>query len=139
MVGNFNPTLALHTSHFGLFCSAFAAPSSGRHQTSTTYEKAIDLPAMRLVNVATKKSYPIQRIEVFTKSVGVELPLKDLKGPFAQQPAIRGHCLRSAHMMLFRKIQKVCASNYPSCILSQTQENRRGHTENQSYVTLGSF
>jgi hypothetical protein len=34
---------------------------------------------MRLVNVATKKSHPIQRIEVFTKTVGVELPLKNLR------------------------------------------------------------
>jgi len=31
---------------------------------------------MRLVNVTTKKSRPIQRIEVFTKTVDVELPLK---------------------------------------------------------------
>ena len=43
---------------------------------STTCKQSIDLPAMRLVNVATKKSRPIQRIEVFTKTFGVELPLK---------------------------------------------------------------
>jgi hypothetical protein len=43
---------------------------------STPCKKSIDLLAMRLVNVATKKSRPIQRIEVFTKTVGVELPLK---------------------------------------------------------------
>jgi hypothetical protein len=51
-----------------------AAPELGRYHLSTTYKKAIVLPAMRLVNIATKKSYPIQSIEVFTKTVGVELP-----------------------------------------------------------------
>jgi hypothetical protein len=49
---------------------------SVNQQVSTTNENAIDLPAMRLVNVTTKKSCPIQRIEVFTKTVGVELPSK---------------------------------------------------------------
>lgn len=51
-------------------------------RTSTTCKKAIDFPAMRLVNVTTKKSRPIQRIEVFTKTVGVELPFKNPKGTF---------------------------------------------------------
>jgi hypothetical protein len=34
------------------------------HNSSTTYEEAIDFPAMRLVNIATKKSRPIQTIEI---------------------------------------------------------------------------
>ena len=57
-----------------LACPISAEQLSSRYYSSATYGKVIDRPAMRLVNVATKKSRPIQRIEVFTKTVGVELP-----------------------------------------------------------------
>lgn len=71
------------TTHFGPNPPNHGYIIIARSPSSTTCKKAIDLPAMRLVNVATKKSHSIQRIEVFTKTVGVELPLKNLKGPFA--------------------------------------------------------